>query len=312
MKTIRFHAYGEPAEVLRLEEADIPNPLPGQLRVKVHACGLNPADWALCRGLFPGELPRGVGLDVAGIVDALGEGVTGAAVGDRVYGPGNFAAYPSAGASDFAILDRWALVPEGLDFTQAAAMPMAVETAYLHVEALDPKPGQTLMVHGAGTMMGYAAVQIGLLRGAKVIATAGETFAGRLRALGATVTPYGEGMVERVREIADGAPDLILDASRPNGVIPDLIAIAGGDARRVMTMTDFASAAELGARYSFGETLVRRDDAFAQFAQLAAEGRFEIPIARTYPLDGWREALEASLGGHAHGKHILLPGGTRA
>ena len=67
MKTLRFHRYGEPGNVLRLDDSDVPEPKPGHVRVKVHACGLNPADWALCRGLFAGDLPRGIGLDVAAL-----------------------------------------------------------------------------------------------------------------------------------------------------------------------------------------------------------------------------------------------------
>ena len=309
MRTLRFHAYGEPADVLCLEEAAIPAPGPGHIRVRVHACGLNPADWALCRGLFAGELPRGVGLDVAGIVDAVGEGVAGIGVGDRALGSASFAHYPSAGASDVAVLERWGKAPDSLDLTHAAALPMAVETASLHLDALGPLAGKTILIHAAGTMMGFAAVQMALTAGARVIATTGDTFAGQLRALGASVTGYGDGMVERVREIAGGAPDLILDTSSPNGVLPDLIRIAGGDARRVLTMTDFAAAAELGARHSFGETMPRRDGVLGDYAKLATEGRFRIPIARTFPLDSWREALEISLSGHAHGKLVLLLGG---
>jgi hypothetical protein len=145
------------------------------------------------------------------------------------------------------------------------------------------------------------------MRDARVVATAGDTYAGELRALGASVTGYGDGMVERVRSIVGGAPDLILDTSWPNGVLPDLIKIAGGDARRVLTMTDFAAAAALGARHSFGETMTRREGVLAEFGKLAAEGRFRIPIADTFRLDDWREALELSLSGHAHGKLMLLP-----
>src|SRR6516225_8270559 len=104
MRTLRFHEYGEPAEVLRLETANAPTPGPGHLRVQVHACGLNPADWALCRGLFAGDLPRGIGLDVAGFVDEVGEGVTDIGVGDRAFGSASFSSYPSAGASDYAVL----------------------------------------------------------------------------------------------------------------------------------------------------------------------------------------------------------------
>src|SRR5580692_3491541 len=100
MKTIRFHAYGDPAAVLRLEDADVPSPGDDRIRVRVHACGLNPADWALCKGLFARDLPRGIGLDVAGVVDAVGEGVTDVTVGDRVLGAADYAGYSTAGASD--------------------------------------------------------------------------------------------------------------------------------------------------------------------------------------------------------------------
>lgn len=69
MRTIRFHDYGEPADVLRMDRAAVPDPGSGRIRVTVHACGVSPADWALCRGLFPGKLPRGIGLELSGTVD---------------------------------------------------------------------------------------------------------------------------------------------------------------------------------------------------------------------------------------------------
>ncbi len=311
MKTLRFHKYGEPAEVLQLEEAEIPSPGAGRIRVRVAASGLNPADWALCRGLFPGELPRGIGLDVSGVVDAVGEGVTDIDVGDPAFGAADFASYPSAGAADYAILNHWTRVPPGLDMVEAAALTMAIETAFRSVESLGVAKGHTFVVHGGGTMMGFAAVQMGLLRGARVVAAAGETFADRLRAMGAEVTPYGPGMVQRVREIASGSPDLILDTVLHSGVLPDLVEIAGGDARRVLTIgADFESAQALSVRHSFTETVPPSYDRLGEFAQLAAEGRFAIPIARTFALEDWREALDISLSGHAHGKLMLLPAGA--
>jgi NADPH:quinone reductase-like Zn-dependent oxidoreductase len=106
MQTIRFHEYGEPTDVLRLEDATAPAPGPGRVRVAVQACGLNPADWALCRGLFAGDLPRGIGLEVSGTVDAVGDGVDDVAPGDPVFGVVDFARAPIAGASDLAILTR--------------------------------------------------------------------------------------------------------------------------------------------------------------------------------------------------------------
>jgi NADPH:quinone reductase-like Zn-dependent oxidoreductase len=324
MRTICFHAYGEPADVLRLEQATIPSPGPGAIRVRVHGCGLNPADWALCRGLFARDLPRGIGLDVSGVVDAVGAGVTDVGVGDPVLGPANYVDYASAGASDAAILDHWTAVPPGLDMTHAASLPMAVETAFRSIDWLGVAAGQTLVVNGRGTTVGFAAAQMGLLRGARVIATAGETFAGRLRALGAVVTAYGEDMVERVREIAGGSPDLIFDAAPANlrpdialagGVLADLVEIAGGDPRRVLTV-DLAGAAALGVRNGLGEPpggpggAILRYDVLGDFAQLAAKGRFSVPIARTFALEEWRDALDISLSGRAHGKLVLLPATT--
>ena len=123
MQTIRFHDYGDPGDVLRLEVAEVPIPGPGHIRVRVQACGLNPADWALCRGLFAGALPRGIGLDVAGTVDAIGEGVAGVSLGDRVVGAAAYADYPCAGASDDAVLDHWAPAPAGLPPNWPPTMP---------------------------------------------------------------------------------------------------------------------------------------------------------------------------------------------
>src|SRR4051812_25361717 len=118
MRTVRFHDYGEPADVLRMDQVAVPVPGPGRIRAVVYACGLNPADWALCRGLFPGDLPRGIGLEVSGTVDAIGEGVSDVAVGDLVLGTADYTGGNSAGASGRAIMDHWARVPEGLDLLQ--------------------------------------------------------------------------------------------------------------------------------------------------------------------------------------------------
>ncbi len=305
-KALRFHQYGEPADVLRLESADVPRPGAGQIRVRVHACGLNPADWALCRGLFPGDLPRGVGLDVAGTVEEVGEGVTDVRVGQTVLGVPDYQGFPSAGAAEQAVLAIWTPVPPGLDLVEAAALPMAIETASRCLDILGGAGGRTLLVYGAGTVIGFAAAQMALMRGARVIAAAGDTFAGRLRALGAEVTPYGDGMVERVQAIVAGAPDLVFDAGPISGVLPDLVRIAGGDGGRVLTVSNHGPAAEsLGVHNSFEGGL--RYDALAPFAKLAGEGRFTVPVARTFPLEAWREALDLSLSGHAGGKLILLP-----
>ena len=154
-------------------------------------------------------------------------------------------------------------------------------------------------------MIGFAAVQMARLRGARVIAAAGETFAEQLRTLGTEVTAYGEGMVEGVRELAGGAPDLIFDAGPISDVLPSLTSIAAGDARRIVTVSNHGPAADaLGVRNSFERSLGY--GALSEFAKLAAERRFTVPVARTYPLAEWRAALELSLTGHAHGKLMLI------
>ena len=307
MRTIRFHTHGEWSDVLRLEDAAIPNPRADQIRVRVHACALNPMDWVLCLGQMPGPLPGGIGLDVSGTVDAVGEGVTHVRVGDLVFGVPDYTGYPTAGASDYAIMAFWAPVPDGLNLVEAAALPMAVETAVRSLDLLGLTTGQTILINGGGTMVGFAAVQIARMRGAKVIATAGDTFAGRLRELGAKVTLYGEGMVERVRDMAGGAPDLVLHTALAPGVLPDLLRIAGGDAGRIMSITDFDEKG-LGVRTTGREPgLVPRYDALAHYAQLAAERRFTVPVARIFAMEDWRTALELSRSGHAHGKLLILP-----
>lgn len=307
MKTLRFHRYGEPGDVLCLDDVDIPDPKPGHVRVKVHACGLNPADWALCRGLFAGDLPRGIGLDVAGIVDAIGEGVTGVVIGDAILGVPAYQDYPSAGAADYAVLSIWTPVPAGLDLLKAAALPMAIETPQRCLNILGVKSDDTLFVYGAGTMIGLAAVQMARLRGARVVAAAGETFAAQLRATGAEVTPYGDGMVERVREIIGGTPDLIFDAGPISDVLATLVQVADGDGHHIVTVSNHGPAADaLGVRNSFEGALGY--DALSDFAALAAQNRFDIPIASTFPLTDWRTALDVSLAGHAHGKLMLIPG----
>ena len=306
-RTIRFHVYGEPAQVLRLEEAELPAPAEQRVRIKVQACGLNPADWALCRGLFAGSLPRGIGLEAAGTIDAIGEGVEGVEVGQPVFGPVDFAGTASAGASDYAILQHWTPVSSGLDPTRAAALPMAVAIAYGSLDCLGVQAGKTVLVHGAGTTVGFAAVQISLLRGAQVIATAGSTFAGRLRELGAFVTTYGDGLPERIAALTGSSPDLILDTAPASGALPALVQIAG-DPKRVMTISDFAAAKALGVRSNLQEPEMRiRYDVLPRFAELAAQGKFSIPIAGTFPLGEWKAALSVSESQQARGKLILIP-----
>lgn len=239
-----------------------------------------------------------------------------------------------AGAADFALLNVWAKIPAALDFADAAALPMAVETAYRSLDQLGVKAGSSLLVSGGGTTVGFAAVQVALSRGARVFATAGATYAERLRALGAKVTSYDPGIAERVLTLAGGPVDLALDTAPVNmsptvqSALVELVRAVGGDPKRVLTIADFAGAAKLGVRTSFDpdgapvggsetpnldagatEKTMRmvRYDVLGEVAGLAAEGRFSIPIARKFPLEAWREAFDLLRTGQARGKLLLVP-----
>ncbi|WP_037359302.1 NADP-dependent oxidoreductase [Amycolatopsis orientalis] len=298
MRTLRFHEHGPAADVLRVEDAAAPDPGPGQIRVAVQACGLNPADWALCEGLFAGDLPRGIGLEVSGTVDALGEGVTSVEVGAPVFGTAPFTG-PTAGASELAVLDSWFPRPDGLDAVHAAALPMAVGMAYA---ALDVLGSGTLLVHGAGTTTGFAAAQIALLRGSRVLATAGETHAPALRALGAEVTGYQDGIAERVTALAGGPVGRVLDAAPFSGAVSELVRTVK-EPEHVLTL-DLSSAVP-GVQTIVSSGARPRYDVLGEFASLAAEGRFSVPVSRIFPLDDWRAALELSQSRRARGKLVL-------
>lgn len=311
-RVIRFHGYGEPLDVLVEERAEIADPLAGRVRVRVVAAGLNPADWELCRGFMPGNLPRGIGYDVVGRVDAVGAGVEDITVGDLVVGGADFTGQPSAGAADLAILASWTRVPDGLDPIQAAVLPMVVRTAVWTLAAMDVGPHTTLLVHGAGSMVGFAAVQVAIELGARVIATAGPTYTSDLEGFGAAVTPYGDGMAERVRELVGGSPiDLVLDTAPPTpGAIPTLLEVVR-EPKDVVTISNHDEARRLGARVNLDLLAAATNpllDPIPEYVARTAAGKFHLPIARTFPLGAWREAAALSLSRAPRGKVVLLPG----
>ena len=315
-RSLRFHEYGQPIDVLSLDDAEIADPGPGQLRIRVVATGLNPADWEICRGFQAGSLPRGIGFDVAGTVDTVGDGVADVSVGALVFGTADVTGQPGGGAADVAILRSWFPVPAGLDPVEAATLPMVVTTAVWTLDLMGVGPGMTLLVHGAGGMVGFAAVQIALRAGARVIATAGPSLTPELRGFGALVTTYGPGMVARVTELASGPVDLVLDASRAQpgraaGGMADLVELAGGDARRVMTVSNHVEARTLGARVNLDELLAAgvlpSSEVLRDWADLAAKGEFRIPIAGQFALADWRDAVALSTSGAPHGKVVLIP-----
>jgi NADPH:quinone reductase-like Zn-dependent oxidoreductase len=316
VKALQFDRFGSP-DVIVLRDLPKPPPGPGQIRIAGRACGLTPADWWVVDGLLADRLPplpRGLGTEVAGSVDALGEGVDDIEIGDRVFGPATFDG-PTAGAAEYALMTVWARIPEGVTAEQAAALPMAAETAWQALDDLGVQPGELLLVHGAGSTVGEAALRFALHRGVQVIATAGPTRAAALEKLGAQVTGYGDGMAERVTALAGGRVDRALDttptggridrADQPSpagGSLPTLIELTGNP-DRVLTVSDFAAAADLGTRTT---RIEMRYDRLGEFARLAGEGVLVVSISRTFTLDQIREAADLSRSRRPGGKLVLV------
>ena len=301
MRAIQYKSYGGP-EVLELVEVAEPHAAANQLRVAVKAVGVNPVDWKFRQGMMGGDLPRRTGIEVAGVADEVGDGIDDVKLGDRVFGP----VVGGDGAADFALLENYALVPQSLDFAGAAALPVAVETAMRTLDLLDVAAGQTVLVNGAAGAVGIATVQLARERGAKVIGTASAGNHDYLRSFGAEATTYGDGLVERVRELApDGVDRAIDDAG--GGALPALVELTGG-AEHVVTIADYQGAQETGVEMTGGADSKRAWYALARVAALIEAGRFSLPVAQTFPLEQIAEAHRLSEGGHVRGKLVLLIG----
>ncbi|GGX13447.1 NADP-dependent oxidoreductase [Streptomyces chryseus] len=303
MEAIVYETFGGP-EVLRHSRVGKPEPGPGQVRVKVMAAGVNPVDYKIRYGwmdaFYPTTLPAVPGLEFAGVVDAVGEGVTHTGAGAEVLGWTTTGAY-----AEYALAGDIAAKPAGLSWERAASLPVAGETAQRVLDLLRVKSGETLLVHGAAGVVGSVAVQLAVAAGVTVVGTASEANHGHLRALGATPVRYGDGLAERVRQAAPQGVDAVLDAAG-QGVLPLSIELLGG-AERVVTIAD-PNAADHGVVFSAGGTEPRAvRTGLAEHARLAAEGLLDVRIAEVFPLADAAKAHELSEAGHARGKLIIRP-----
>jgi NADPH:quinone reductase-like Zn-dependent oxidoreductase len=298
MKAILFDRFGG-TEVLREADVDVPSPGPGQVRVRVRAAGVNGLDGKIRSGameaLFPTPLPAIPGREVAGVVDALGEGVPDVQVGDEVLGWSDTGSY-----AEYALATTVAPKPADLDWQHAAALPVASETAERVLNLLGVAAGETVLMHGAAGGVGTLAVQLATARGARVIATAGPANQEYLASLGATPTLYGEGLVERVRALAPGGVDAVFDLAG-KGALEDSVALRGGT-ERIVTIADFR-ARQLGITFSNGspEHSAAR---LAAVAQDAAAGKVVTTVV-AYPLERAATAQQVSDSGHVRGKLVV-------
>jgi NADPH:quinone reductase-like Zn-dependent oxidoreductase len=298
MKAARFTRFGGP-EVLEIVDLPDPHADAGQVRIAVRAAGVNASDWKKRSGQMDPELPQTLGYEAAGVVDEVGDGVSGVAIGDRVFG---FSAEGAAQA-ELAVLSDFAPIPASLDFVQVAALPAALETAARALDQLGVAAGSTVLISGASGNVGSVAVQLAVARGARVIGTASAANHDGLRALGAEPVSYGEGLVERVRELAPDGVDRALDVAG-SGILPELIELAGGP-ENVVTIADFLGAREHGVRFSRGDA-GRALYVLGEVGELVESGRLTIPPIQTYSLAQIAEAHRVGEAGGVHGKIVLV------
>ncbi len=298
---IVFDRYGGP-DVLRLSEVDVPEPGAGRVRIRVKTASVNPFDIKLRRGdlaqMFPVQFPATPGIDVAGTVDAVGPGVGGVAAGDDVLGVAETGSY-----AQYSFLAAPLRKPPGMSWELAAALPTVGEAALRALSHLHLAAGETVLIHGAAGSVGAIATQLAIARGAIVIGSVGERDEDRTRALGAIPVRYGEGLAERVRAIAPRGVDAVLDTAG-HGVLPVSIDLAGG-AQRVVTIADM-DAAKYGVRFTGGGPGDSVSGALQEVVDLAAAGKLDLTIWRSYPLAEAARAHADLEAGANRGKIILV------
>lgn len=300
MYAVQYSEYGGP-EVMTLGEAPEPHAAPNQIRIAVKAASVNGIDWKIREGLMAGGQPlvgtRIPGVDAAGVVDEVGEGVTGVSVGDDVFGIG------SATQAEFAVLSSWAAKPSSVDWSAAAAAGVSVETAERGLRLLKVKQGDTVFVDGGAGGVGAVVVQLAVAANAKVIASASQDNHDYLREIGASPVLYGEGVVTRIRAMPDSQIDAVFDVAGKTG-IADLVALAPEPAQ-VLSIANF-EAAKFGAQVTSGGSDSQPFVALALAAQLLEDNRLVVKF-ETFPFDRAVEAYRISQGGHVRGKLVLVP-----
>ncbi|MEP6649331.1 MAG: NADP-dependent oxidoreductase [Lapillicoccus sp.] len=296
---------------MSLSELPTPEPGPGEVRVAVRAIGVNPIDWKTYSGRM-GRDPKalgGIGYELAGVVDAVGDGVEGWSVGDEVIA----SEVPGNGYTDAAVVPSAGLIakPEDLSWELAASVPVVGGTAAHAVDAAQVADGETVLVHGAAGGVGGLVVQLARRRGARVIATASERNHEYLRSLGAEPVTYGDGLVDRVRALAPDGVDAAIDAIGTDEAIDVSLELAS-DPHRVVSMAAFQRGGDGIYLIGMGGPGVDpgteiREAARPEIARLLASGELTLPIQGTYALEDTAEAHREGLTGHTRGKLVILP-----
>ena len=298
-----------------LQELPVPEVGPGQVRIRVEAAGLNKVDTAISAGMLKGmaeyQFPVVLGRDGAGIVDDVGEGVEGVAAGDDVLGHVLLGATLRYGTvAEYALLSADAVVgkPAGLDFTAAAALPLAGTAALGTVDAVGPGPGATLLIAGASGGVGSYAIQLAAARGATVIATGLPDDGDRLRTLGATtVVDYRQDVPAQIRaEYSDGVDGLIDLVSYDADSLGALATVVR-DGGRVASTLNAVDSDALAARGLTGTNVMAMPgrESLATLLDEIERGSLRVDVEATWPLEQAAEGLETLANGHARGKFVV-------
>lgn len=305
MKAIRIHAYGG-ADNLHYDEVPRHDPQPGQVLVRVHAAGVNPIDWKIREGylkqLFDYPLPLILGTDVAGVVEAVGAGVTTLQVGQDVYGVVDMTLSGAYAEYALGYAEAIAPKPQSLDYIHAASVPIAAMTAWQALfDGADLQPGQTVLIHGAAGGVGGYAIQFAKWKGAQVIATASAANIDYVKNLGADrAIDYAAQSFEREVQDVDVVLDLVGGETqarswqmiRSGGVLVSTIGVpSSGIPENIRAIPIFVNPKAAGQ--------------LQQIAQLIDNEHIKVTVERTFELAEAAQAQEISQHGHPHGKLVL-------
>jgi NADPH:quinone reductase-like Zn-dependent oxidoreductase len=304
-RAVRLEAFGGP-EVLEVREVPAPEAGAGQIRVRVAAAGLNPMDWFMTSDAetarrFGLSLPAGFGTDYAGVVEQVGPGVTGFAIGDRVFGGAL-----SRAVADHVVVEPAAPIasggdahhtPDAVDDRTAATLTIAGCTAAAALAVVGTRRGDTVLVGGAAGGVGVFVVQLARLAGARVIGTGSADSAGYLRDLGAEPVTYGAGLAQRVRELAPDGVAAALDLHGTETVhVARELGVADARITTIAAQVDGITPAN-GANAAAG--------ALEEVARLVAAGQIKVPIAASFSIEQIRAAAELQARRHVHGKVVI-------
>jgi NADPH2:quinone reductase len=290
-RAVRFDRYGD-RDVLYVADVPMPEPSAGEVLVEIKAAGINPGESSIRSGAlherFPASFPSGQGSDLA--------------VGDEVLGY----SWQRSSQATHAAVPAAQLIrkPEALSWAVAGSLYVVACTAWAAVHAIDPQPGETVAVSAATGGVGSIVVQLLRLRGAHVLGIASPANAAWLTAQGATPVGYGDRLAEDLAAAAPKGIDAFIDLFGPEYV--QLAVDLGIPADRIETVISFEKAAQYGTK-NLGSGDASNREVLTQMAALVADGRIEIPIAATYPLDQVRDAFAALEQRHTHGKIALIP-----